>query len=340
MVAWLAGYRDSVGGSWGSVLEAGGYVWNSSGGQVLSGRWPDTTGAVASLMAFGGAVGVATYNTTGAGVIWPSKLFNDGKPVAGQPTGCRMPPDHSSLQSLVGNMADVYDEPGTIEITTVGEPPHTRTIVTIPGTETWSPGGANPADLVGNLVTAGGSSATYSEAVKLAMEKAGVPTDGQVVIVSHSQGGMTAAMLAADADFVSKYHVSDVMTFGAPVDNQRIDSRVNMVSIQNAGDIVPHVDLDGNKLGTPVALPEAGANRHTVTVADSADISQTILGTVRPFESIPAAILHEHDPRHYQSNIASSTNPVLSGFESRLRDEGYLGTGGTTVRVPVGRVYG
>lgn len=77
-----------------------------------------------------------------------------------------------------------YDDAGragtpdtSIRITTVhkpGEPP--AYIVNIPGTTRWWPNGAsNATDLTGNLELAGGNPSTAAEAVRLAMEQAGIP---------------------------------------------------------------------------------------------------------------------------------------------------------------------
>lgn len=62
------------------------------------------------------------------------------------------------------------------------------------------------------------------------------------MLVGHSQGGMTAAALAADADFRSMINVSHVVTAGAPVARNDIPASVQVLALENRYDLVPQLD--------------------------------------------------------------------------------------------------
>ena len=62
----------------------------------------------------------------------------------------------------------------------------------------------------------------------------------------HSQGGMIASSLAANEDFSSQFNVTNVMTYGSPVDNYDVPSDVNQLNIQHRWDLVPKIDFEGS----------------------------------------------------------------------------------------------
>jgi hypothetical protein len=136
-------------------------------------------------------------------------------------------------------------ENGVVRITTVDGPDGPSYIVSIPGTQTWAPSSATPADLTGNLEVASGQSSTASEAVRLAMMEAGIPSGAPVLLSGHSQGGMIAMELAGDPAFRDRFAVTNVLTFGSPVDITAVPENVDVVAFQHAADVVPRLDLGG-----------------------------------------------------------------------------------------------
>ncbi len=343
--AWssIVDRADSIRDEFGNLLDAGGQLWDATGGSLLSGRWPRTTEVVASLLRLQGAglsAGVAGLTLGGVEL----NLFDDGEPYAGapQPAGglITAPAD---LASLTASVTDAYNAgDGVVRVTTVDTPDGPRVIVSIPGTENWNPlAGDNPMDLTGNLVTAGGGRSTMTEAVELAMANANIPPDAQVLLIGHSQGGMTVADLASDADFVSKYNVTNAVTFGSPVDSDHFDPRVNVLEMQHFGDVVPMLDMGdalyvpspspfvpnpGNLLpgspilpGIPSGYVQGGPNHTTVTL---------------PPPGFDPVTNHSH--QNYTSSVAGSSNPSLLAYEQQLRDSGFLGgTSGNTTAVDV-----
>ncbi|WP_435736296.1 hypothetical protein V5D56_16090 [Cellulosimicrobium sp. PMB13] len=345
---------DATSDDWLNVGDSFGQLWDATGGSILDGRWPRTTEVAASMIMGAGALGGALY-TTATGD--EANLFDDGDPYAGDPrrvpTGAnpdgveplRIP---DSLDDLTASVTDAYlSGDGSVRVTTIETADGPRVIVSVPGTESWSPGASsNPMDLTGNLVTAGGGSSTMSEAVELAMRNANIPEGAEVMLVGHSQGGMTVADLTSDPDFVSRYNVTNAMTFGSPIDSQQIDPRVSVLELQHQTDVVPRLDMEDslyvpnlmppgplNPLGPafpslpglPSFSDQTGANHATVTLPN-------------PGPWYDAAGNHSHQA--YSSSILQSTDPGLSAYEQQLRQSGFLsGSPGTTsaVDVTVGR---
>jgi uncharacterized protein YukE len=233
-------------------------------------RWL-TTGEPPSITEFGsntvllGAAAATlgiTIRTLGA---YNPHLFDDGRPVAGDPIpvgvgdpgaadeGVRLnTPVPSTVSAIMDSTIAAYSDqgqPGTpdtsVRITTVHKPGEPDAyIISIPGTTRWWPDGANnPTDLTGNLELAGGNLSTAAEAVRLAMEKAGIPPGAPVMLSGHSQGGMIAVSLASNPEFTERFNVTNVVTFGSPIDSTPIPADIDVLALQHAGDPVPKVDL-------------------------------------------------------------------------------------------------
>lgn len=208
------------------------------------------------------ALSVGTYNP---------HLLDDGRPVAGEPLpvpvgepagtdkdGRFNTPVPSTISAILQTTNAAYGDEGkpatpdaAVRITTIHKPGEPDAyIVSIPGTTRWYPdGAANATDLTGNLELAGGNLSTASQAVRLAMENAGIPDGAPVMLSGHSQGGMIAAALASDNSFTNRFNVTNVVTFGSPVDSAPIPARIDVLALQHAGDPVPKVDLGDLTVG-------------------------------------------------------------------------------------------
>lgn len=339
---WAGDRAAAIGDDWGNVGDAALQYWDATGGSILDGRWPRTTEVVASELLLTGAIIGAVATTASAGTV-ETNLFDDGKPYAGDPkpaSGIVKIPN--SLESLTGSVSDAYGAgDGVVRVTTIQTEAGPRVIVSVPGTETWSPfGGGNAMDLTGNLVTAGGGRSSMTEAVELALAKANIPPGAQVALVGHSQGGMTVAALASDPDFVSRYNVTNAITFGSPVDSVQFDSRVNVLEVQHASDIVPKLDM-GDALYVPLPnplIPGVPLIPGLPSGYDQAGPHNT--SVVLPNPGGPLDVGANHDDQNYSSSIARSSDPALLAYESQLRANGFLsGTtaNATAVDIQVGR---
>jgi hypothetical protein len=316
---WIGDRASAIGGAWENVADSAGQYWNATGGAILDGEWPRTTEVIASTIRLGGAVVGAGITGASLGMLDP-KVFDDGDPYAGEPTDVLSPRNPSSVADIARSVTDAYGTDGNVRVTTVEGPNGPRVIVSVPGTEAWNPSaGDNPMDLTGNLVTAGGSRSTMSDAVVLAMENANIPPGAEVMMVGHSQGGMTVADLTSDSAFVDKYNVTHAMTYGSPIDSAHIDPSVSVLEMQHQHDVVPRLDLGDaryNPFSPNPALPgghnESG-NHTTVTFDD-------------PGSAFNATANHDHKDS-YPTSMANSNDPGYLAYQESLRQSGFLTDG-------------
>ncbi|MFZ1410940.1 MAG: hypothetical protein WAS07_05760 [Micropruina sp.] len=333
---WAGDRFEAIGDDWANVSDAAGQYWQATGGSLLDGRWPRTTEVVASSVLLAGAFAGALFTTSTAGII-EANVFDDGNPTASQRQqaleNVRPPTD---LESLTMGVTDAYKAgDGVVRVTTVETPDGPKVIVSVPGTQTWNPvTGENPADVTGNLVTAGGGRSTMTEAVELALAEANIPSGAQVMLVGHSQGGMTVADLASDSDLVSRYNITNAIVFGSPVDSDHLDARVNVLELQHATDVVPRLDLGDSRYvpsGNPFVpvlpgLPSGSTQPHTtVTLPNPSGIFD-----------IPG----NHAGDGYSRSLGESTDPALLAYASQLRQSGFFSgtsTNTTAVDIEVGR---
>ena len=137
-------------------------------------------------------------------------------------------------------------------------------VVEIPGTQTWTPvpaAGGTPMDLTTNLRAVAGRPTATADAVVQAMRQAGVGAGQPVMFAGHSQGGLTAAALAADPAVRAEFDVTHVVTAGSPIDGIDVPDSVEVLSLEHTGDLVPA--LDGETA--------AGSAHRTVVVRDVGD---------------------------------------------------------------------
>jgi hypothetical protein len=115
--------------------------------------------------------------------------------------------------------------------------------VYIPPTQTWRfDGGANPFDGSSNVRSVGGQSTAAASAVTQALAASGARRGEPVMLSGYSQGGLTAAQLAADPDFRKEFSVSTVLTVGSPVAGFDVPDDVQVLSIEHEQDLVPALD--------------------------------------------------------------------------------------------------
>ena len=122
--------------------------------------------------------------------------------------------------------------------------------VILPGTQQWTAGNSNPQDLLTNLQANAGAGDDYSQLVVAAMTKAGIKSTDPVCIYGHSQGGIVATNLTANAQVRARFNIVATATAGSPTGNSVIPSGTQYLSMENADDVVP--SLDGK---APVSAP-------------------------------------------------------------------------------------
>ncbi|HEX6499554.1 MAG TPA: alpha/beta hydrolase [Micromonosporaceae bacterium] len=138
-------------------------------------------------------------------------------------------------------------KPDQIDVRVITHPDGTRAyVVDIPGTKEWdAPGKFSPYlnDLGTNVHVLGGDVTAREQAIADALRRAGASPTDPVMLVGHSQGGMVAAQAAHDtATGAFNYHVTHVVTAGSPIGTTEIPSNVQVLSLENQHDIVPHLD--------------------------------------------------------------------------------------------------
>ncbi len=212
----------------------------------------------------------------------------------------------SATNNLDASAADA-DLHGAIQVQQVGEAPHERYIVYIPGTDDMSPvprSGDLARDMETNYQLIGGMDSAYGRGIEHAMLQAGLGGK-DVMLVGHSQGGMVSASLAADPDFSRQFNVQHVVTAGAPTAQvPHLPEATHAIHLENRGDAVPLLDGEDN--------PDQ-PNRTTVK-----------------FDEGSSDTGDNHGLDHYTNGAAAadaSTNVSIQGEIDRMRDDGYLGSG-------------
>ena len=151
--------------------------------------------------------------------------------------------DHrnTTARAAAGTEGDI----GVTRVVTVGADgrPLVSWIVDIPGTKDWQfhPGsrpGVN--DLASNLELMAGSENARVEAVQRILAEAQVQPGQPVMLVGHSQGGMVAVRAAQE--LAGRLDVTHVVTAGSPVGGMAPPEGVQVLSLENRRDVVPHTD--------------------------------------------------------------------------------------------------
>jgi hypothetical protein len=337
---WIS---DHVGTFFKGLVRAAGQVGDFAGKvtDVMTGQkaWSVSALAASAVSALGATAGAVVGGVKGEDVHW----FDEGTGVAGTPVAAPTNPNQAGqfspvvtqphdLPSIMQGVTDAYQvgqapgSTGDVRILKVdngtGVPSY---IVNIPGTETWSPSaGANPHDLTANLAVVSGQPTAAAQSVSAAMDAAGIPPGSQVMLAGHSQAGIVAAQLASDPSFVSKYGVTHVLTYGAPIDHITVDPSVQVMQVAHGNDIVPMLDLGG--------------------------VRETPLGPIPPASVSPGVTLGSpggtfefktnHDYVLYQQSVASALRAdtpegaMLRQYQQSLSP--FFGTA-TAVDVPVRR---
>lgn len=367
---WAGNRPVAMFDSWADVVEAFGLFPVAFAGTADDPR-PQLTRVGAAYLQTLGALVDAQYTTLTAG-IWDVDLAGDGDPVVGTPfayddtVSAQIPPrDLNNIRDVIWSITDSYDTntalgqvskhdwaEGYVRVTKVtpldgGEP---RMVVSIPGTQPWFPlddlGNDHPADFIGDLVGAAGGRSTYSDTVAMAIDEViaadpDLAADTPILLAGHSLGGITAGDLASDPDFLADHNVTDVITAGSPIDNNRIAEEIHVLEIAHQGDVVPGLDFsDARVIVEPgpgmiplmpvhVELSSSGhapdPDRHTKVVLPNPPGSDDAKGYHDHFayhESVEHALPSSRLAQPIPSGVALPRQPGLESYERRLTGEG------------------
>lgn len=126
---------------------------------------------------------------------------------------------------------------------------HVSWVVEIPGTQSWDvvpPPGSSPMDLTTNVHALAGAQTAAMRTVAQAMHRSGVLPGQPVLLAGNSQGGMTAAGLAADQSLRDRFTITHVVTIGSPVATFDVPDDVRVLSLEHQQDVVPSLDGAAN----------------------------------------------------------------------------------------------
>ncbi|WP_298802687.1 hypothetical protein [uncultured Pseudokineococcus sp.] len=194
-----------------------------------------------------------------------------------------------------------------------------RWVVVLPPTQTtaapWDEVTTNPADLGTDLRGVGELPTAMTRAAVEAMDRAGVAPDEPVLLVGYSQGGITAAQLAADPALRSRFAVDAVLTAGAPVGGLDVPPDVAVLSLEHEEDWI--ASLEG---------ADAPATPSRTTVLRDLPDAATAPGPGEPADGMAG-----HDLGRYRETAAlvdASDDPSLVTWRARVAP--YLAGEGTT----------
>ena len=120
-------------------------------------------------------------------------------------------------------------------------------VVDIPGTKDWQAmPGSRPGvnDLASNLELMAGEDNARVQALQQVLADAGAARGEPVMLVGHSQGGMVAVRAATA--LAGRFTVTHVVTAGSPVGTMLPPPGVQVLSLENIRDVVPHADGRAN----------------------------------------------------------------------------------------------
>jgi pimeloyl-ACP methyl ester carboxylesterase len=180
------------------------------------------------------------------------------------------------------------DDQGQIDVRVLGHPDGTRSyIVDIPGTKDWQPTPLREYerlnDLGTNLHAMGGDTTAYQHGVVEALRRVGAGPTDPVMLVGHSQGGIVATQMAADLAGSGAFNVTHVVTAGSPVARIDVPPGVQVLSLENQHDIVPHLDAADN-LDRPNVTTVTFASQHG-TIGDNHGIVSSYLPAARGLDT-------------------------------------------------------
>jgi len=149
-------------------------------------------------------------------------------------------------------------------------------IVDIPGTKSWSVLHTDDVtSMATNVRAIQGRPTSYEKGVLEAMGAAGVTYQDDVMLVGHSEGGMVAVDTARDAAAGGHFHISHVVTAGAPVGRTvgSLPASVQVLSLEDRGDLVPRLDSADNPDRLNITTVKGGTDHGSIGANHNIDDS-------------------------------------------------------------------
>ena len=196
-----------------------------------------------------------------------------------------------SLSDVVSELAhrSEHRSGGDIDVRFVystgpGGAPMRRVIVDIPGVNTLdpSPSATDPTSFGTNLRTLVGARSTYGDGVIEAMRQAGVTASDPVLLVGHSQGGLVAMNLAKEFAGRGTFDITHVITAGSPVAHIAVPRSVQVLSLENENDPIPHLDGASNPDQTNITT--VTIHRDHGRILDNHDVTKSYVPGARDID--------------------------------------------------------
>lgn len=222
------------------------------GALAIARRDPQVAGVLLQTLATAPLPPTLARSALSAAMAALSTIYRDGRPVVTprpqDPTTDAEGPPRSLAGLLTGlDCRNEHTAGGGIDVRFVGNAGRSRraVIVDITGTKDWAVTDRdhpNVADLGTNLAAIGNRSTSYEQGVRQALRASGVAPDEPIMLIGHSQGGVIAARLAADLHGSGEFHVSHLVTAGSPIGQVEVPADVQVLALENKGDVVPQLD--------------------------------------------------------------------------------------------------
>jgi hypothetical protein len=292
----------------GFLQELPGAQWDAVSTLVTGGnlarageRWLSDDPYAADLAGRAAATGFGVGSMAGGAALL-GRLYPDGQPKVtplGRGAKVTAPGPPRSLADLMTGLAMRNDGlPGEVDVrilATRGSAAR-HVIVDVPGTKDWSPARSNMdiTSLATNLRALAGTSTSYERGILTAMREAGVRSFDDVTMVGHSEGGMVAVSAAIHTARSGEFRISHVVTAGAPIGAtvSKVPRSVDVLAIENDGDVVPHLDATQNEDRVNVTTVTVSRDHGTVGgnhaldesyVPGAADIDASSNGSTRTY---------------------------------------------------------
>lgn len=228
-----------------------------------------------AIGALGGVRGTVAGGVSG--LLWDGHaVVRDG---GADPDAEAAAPPRCLADVMAGLALRNYARHGEIDVRVLTRADGSRAvIVDIPGTKSWDPlPNGDVTSLATNVRAVAGQPTAYEHGVLTAMQRAGVTPADDVMLVGHSEGGMVAVRTAIDATASGRFHVSHVVTAGSPIGAvaARVPARVQVLALENSGDLVPHADGATNPDRTNITT--VAIHRDHGTVSANHDIEESYL---------------------------------------------------------------
>ncbi len=291
------------------MLHAGGVPWPLI--DLLGDNGIGATGvpfAAATIAGAASAVGV--FRETPVALVGSTRGTISAQPAGFAPRFDRIPNPQANGGAQVA--IEKYEVPG--------EPD--RFEVYISGTVTFDPiATTEPWDMTSNIANAMGPGSGSYDSVALAMAEAGITESSPVQFTGYSQGGGTAAQLAASGD----YNTAGLVTFGGPTGHIDLPDDVPTVIVEHRDDLVPALGgaqhnthaviverdvFDGRDIPEDEVAPahRRGPYRETAALMDLSDNPQLAqaLAVIDGFGSDPRATITRTEYRFERVSSSAS----------------------------------